>query len=271
MLLLLLCGAAISFAAQAASGHDLIQRGDDFFSMRATGATGDRGDRTYAVNAINAYRQAMGDASVEREASVRLLRALYFLGCYAFSDSQDRLQAFKEAKSVGERMVVKYPGDPDLSYWFSVNLSLWANEIGPLAAIRSGFADKIREVSESAISHGNNAGLAGIYQVMGRMHHLLPRIPFVLSWPDKRLAEQYLAKAVQLDPDNLANHLFLAEFYRDMGRFEDARRVLTPLVSRKPRAGQELEDRRSLWKLHELDLALHIVSDPERVAMLQLK
>lgn len=263
-------------SSMATAGQEWITRGDAFYNLRAQGARGDRADRVLAVNAVNSYRLAMNDRTVERVAAVRLLRALYFQGCFAYADAKDRLNVFSEAKAIGERMVAKYPGDADLAYWWSVNLSLWAKESGPIAAVRSGVADKIRMVSESALSKPvarneamrGNIALAGVYQVLGRMHHLLPRIPFLLPWPSKALAEQYLAKAVRLDPENLSNHLFLAEFYRDQDRPQDARRVLSGAISRKPRPSQELEDRRNLWKLRELEVTLRLPGEPERVAML---
>lgn len=270
-LLIVLCG-GLSFAVE---GQEWLQRGDQYYNLRAQGAHGDRADRVLAVNAVNSYRLAMNDPTVELQAAVRLLRALYFQGCFAYNDSQDRLNAFTEAKEIGERMVAKYPGDADLAYWWSVNLSLWAKESGPIAAVRSGVADKIRNATESALSRGpsqhvesSNPAMAGVYQVLGRMHHLLPRIPFLLPWPSKDLAEKYLRKAVALDPDNLANHLFLAEFYRDQDRPSAARRVLASVLHREPRPGQELEDRRNLWKMHNLEVALRASQEPDRVAML---
>ncbi|HSQ40790.1 MAG TPA: tetratricopeptide repeat protein [Fibrobacteraceae bacterium] len=252
----------------ALSGEEWLAKGDSCYGQRAVGSQGDRADRELALNAVNAYRLAMAEPNVERLAATRLLRSLYFQGCFAFTDAQDRLQIFTEARQIGERMVDKYPSDPELAYWYTVNLSLWAKESGVIAAIRSGVPDKIRKLSVSVTSHSTpSPALAGLYQVLGRMNHLLPKIPFFLPWPDKEKAERYLLKAVQLDPDDLANTLFLAEFYRDMGRFDDARRVISPVLKRAPRASQELEDRRNLWKLRELEVALHQPGNAERMAM----
>lgn len=256
-------------------GRVWLQKGDHYYSLRAQGANGDRADRVLAVNAVNSYRLAMNDLSVEKEASIRLLRALYFQGCFAFVDSDDRLMAFTEAKEIGERMMAKYPGDADLAYWWSVNLSLWAKESGPVAAVRSGFAEKIRNATETALSkhhestsEARNPTLAGVYQVLGRMHHLLPRIPFLLPWPSKDLAEKYLRKAVALDSDNLANHLFLAEFYHDQERYAEAHRILVLVKNRTPRPGQELEDRRNIWKLQNLANEIRANSKSDQLAMI---
>jgi len=257
-----------AIGAHAFSGAEWLARGDDYFKQRALGATEDHADRSFIVQAAQAYRFALSDVGVEQKASMHLMRALYFQGCYAYLNGHERLRVFSEAKILGEKMVIKYPKDTELAYWYTVNLSLWANEVGPLAAIRAGVADRIRSISETAMAHGTSAGIAGVYQVMGRMHHLLPRIPFLLPWPDKQKAEMYLSKAVILDPANLANHLFLAEFYRDQGRYEEAHRVVETALGRAPRTGQELEDRRSLWKLRELEVAMTSPGDPERVAML---
>jgi hypothetical protein len=257
-------------------GKIWLQRGDQYYNLRAQGANGDRADRVLAVNAVNAYRLAMNDPTVEKVAAARLLRSLYFQGCFAYSGPDDRLMVFTEAKEIGERMMAKYPGDADLAYWWSVNLSLWAKESGPWAAVKSGVAEQIRNATETALKNNPEKGpkvcnptMAGVYQVLGRMHHLLPRIPFLLPWPSKVLAEKYLRKAVDLDSENLANHLFLAEFYRDQDRQVDARKVLSNVLKRAPRPGQELEDRRNLWKMRNLEIALHLPSEQDRLAWVQ--
>ena len=264
VLLLLLCGFGPSLAL---TGEQWLSKGDAYYALRAQGAKGDLAEGLNAHNAVASYRLALADSKTEREASVRLMRSLYFIGCFTDMDDQGRLQAFTEAKDVGERMLAKHPLDADIAYWWSVNLALWAKESGPLAAIRSGFADKIRQVSELNLSSSPNPGLASMYQVLGRLHHLLPRIPFLLSWPDKKLAEEYLQRAVQLDPANPANHLFLAEFYRDMGRNEDAYKAAKPCLTLAPRPEQELEDKRNLWKIRELEASLRPIGIGERVAM----
>lgn len=263
-LLFVLC--ATPFAS-VSNGAEWLSRGDLYYAQRAVGASNDRADRLNALNTVNAYKIAMEDPNVHRTAGIRLLRALYFQGCFAFLDKDDRLRIFSEAKTIGEKLILKYPNDPDLAYWYSVNLSLWAKESGPIVAVRSGVAETIRKVTENAtVRQKPQPAMAGVYQVLGRMHHLLPRIPFLLPWPNKEMAEKYLGLAATLDPSNLANPLFLAEFYRDMGRFEDARRVISPLKSRVPRVGQELEDRRNLWKLRDLEASLRLLGDSRQLA-----
>jgi len=264
--------------AGATTSWQWLQKGDELYNHRADGANGDQGNIAQAQNIVQAYRQAMSDVRIEKLVASRLLKAWYFQGCFAYVDQKDRLRIFTEARNVGAAMVAKYPGDPELSYWYSVHLSLWAKESGPWAAIRSGVADKIRLVSERALQaksvstpQATNPTLAGVYQILGRMNHLLPRIPFILSWPDKQMAEFYLRTAVRLDPANPANALFLAEYYRDMGRYSDAERAITPLLNSEPRTVQILEDRRNLWKLRELDVALKPFTEPQRLAMAPVK
>ena len=227
-----------------------MHRGDSLFSIRAKGSNSDRVNPTNIKYAIAAYKNAYLDSSLRLEAGVKILQSLNYLGHYTEDSPKLRLKTATEAKDLGLELLKEYPEDHKLIFWWVVNLSSWAYESGPLAAIRAGAADDIKKLSEKLMFEGGEMqGKA--YQLLGRMHQLLPRIPFFLSWPDKKLAKKYLEKACELDEDDPNNWLFLAEFHKKYGTMEEAMEILKKIRLLEPRPHFLAEDRRCFWKVRE--------------------
>ena len=269
LLVLLLLAVGAVFGAEAENAF--ITEGDHYYAKRAEGAHGDRARRENILTALALYRYALQDSNANRMAAGRILRAYYFQGCYAYVDAADRLRVHTEAMEFGARYHGLFPHDPTIGYWYVVNLSLWAKERGPLQAVREGVAERIRRVAETMISLAecNPVNQAGAYQVLGRMHQLLPRIPLILTWPDKKLAENYLRKAIQYDPADLNGYLFLGELLRDQGRHLEAAQLIYPALRHSPRSSEQLEDERNLWKLRQLSRTLRL-SKEEKLSVSML-
>jgi tetratricopeptide (TPR) repeat protein len=117
-----------------------------------------------------------------------------------------------------------------------------------------------------SMTERNPMDYAGAYQILGRMHQLLPRIPLILNWPDKKLAEIYLRKSIEADPHDLSAFLFLGELLRDQGRHLEAAQLIFPALRQQPRSTDLLEDKRILWKLQQLGESLRL-SDDERFSV----
>lgn len=259
-----ICLAVVS----AVAANPYIVQGDVYYAQRAKDAQGDRAPREKVLTALALYRYALPDSEFTEMAAGRILRAYYFQGCYAYVDATDRLRVHTEAIEFGARYYALYPRSPAIGYWYAVNLSLWAKERGPLQAVKEGVAERIRRIAETMISmtERNLVDQAGAYQILGRMHQLLPRIPLILTWPDKSLAESYLRKSIVADPNDLTGYLFLGELLRDQGRHLEAAQLIYPALRHPPRESDVLEDNRNLWKLKQLGLSLRL-SEKEKLSV----
>lgn len=227
-----------------------LQRGDSLFAKRAANSTGDRVDGTNIKYAIAAYKNAYLDSQTRLDAGIKIMQSLNYLGHYTKDSKELRLQTATEAKDLGIVLLDIYPDNHQVIFWWVVNLSAWAYESGVLAAIRAGAANDIKRLTEKMIAEGGDME-AKAYQVLGRMHQLLPKIPLVLSWPDKKLAQQYLEKACALDSLDPNNWLFLAEYYHKYGQTHQALEILRKLRLQTPRPEFLAEDRRSYHKVKE--------------------
>jgi hypothetical protein len=78
---------------------------------------------------------------------------------------------------------------------------------------------------------------------------LLPKIPFILFWPDKDLALESLQKSFVLNPEDWNTALFLAEYWKEDGQPEKAKKILEGYLRRPARKSQWLEDERTRYKM----------------------
>ncbi len=262
----------IAIQANARTASEWLKLGDSLYAIRAIQSESDKARRDIINESNTAYRMAMRDPALRKMAGTKWLSGMYYQGCFAYTDESDRMRIFSEATQVGNDLYIKYPTDPQIGYWYLANLSLWAKEKGIWKAIRTGFADRVRQVSQTVMKahqSESDSTMAGIYQILGRSHHLLPKIPFLLSWPDRNLAEKYLKLAVKLEPKNPSHQLFLAEFYRDQERWDESLQLVLQLRRTGIRESHALEDRRVLWKAIDVQTALQVTMEPNKVASIR--
>lgn len=231
--------------------------GDSLYEARDQGSRYrgilEQAERERMVQAAHWYSVAMQAPELEREAGAKLLRSLYFQGCFADSTSKQRLETFNRAKELGEALLLKYPSHPDVGYWWAVALALWARETNPMRAIRAGVPGRMKLIAEKIQGKpGKISPRGGSEQILGRLHHLLPSIPVLLTWPNNASANEFLYKAVALDPEDPNPLWFLAEFLHQHNRIEEIREQVLNALARPPRPNFRLEDERALRKLRKI-------------------
>lgn len=116
----------------------------------------------------------------------------------------------------------------------------------------------MRTYSETLIALDERYEDAGGHRVLGRLHTLAPKVPFFTGWVDRGKAVSELRRAVALGPDNLDNHVFLAEalFEHQPAKAGEAREILRRVLARQPVPELAVEQARSLADARAL-LAKH--------------
>lgn len=231
-----------------------LQQGDSYYALRAENASGNMANDKNAKEAIKYYSLALNDSGAREEAAWKLLRAYYFLGCFTMSKPKDRTNFFAKTKNEGKSFYEEFPKSTNVAYWYSVNLALWVREVNPLTALNAGSVKESRDVAKMLIAHEatDKSAAAKGYQILGRAHQKIPRIAFVLNWVKRDSAEFHLEKSMALNSEDWATRIFLAEYYKESGRKQDAENLLLPVVKLKPREGRFLEDERDLIKMKKL-------------------
>jgi tetratricopeptide (TPR) repeat protein len=257
-----------------ATAQDSLAAGDAAFARRAEGHQGGRAAAGPVNEAVAAYERAVKEQPDRLEGYWKLLRALHYKGDFT-TDSKDAQQkVFGRGKEVAEaaidrlakrtagsrqkfdalspaqaaKAVAGVPEAKPIFLWSAVHWGLWGDAFGRLAAARQGVGDKVRRYSEVLIALDERYEDAAGHRVLGRLHTLAPKVPFVTGWVDHAKAITELRKAVALGPDNLDNHLFLAEalLEHEPSKSAEAREILRRLVARKPSPELVVEQERTL-------------------------
>ncbi|MBW8875660.1 MAG: hypothetical protein JF614_11915 [Acidobacteria bacterium] len=262
---------------------DAIAAGDAAYARRAEGHQGAKAQPGPSNEAIADFERAVKEQPDRLEGSWKLLRALHFKGEFVAQTDDEKQKVFARGKEVAKAAINRLakraggrakldamtpaqaakalagaPEAPPLYLWSAVHWGLWGDVFGRLAAARQGVGDKVRSYAENLIALDERYEEAAGHRVLGRLHTLAPKVPFVTGWVDRDKAVAELRKAVALGPDNLDNHLFLAEalFEHFPAKSAEARNILKQLLTRQPVPELVVEQESTLGKARAL-LAKH--------------
>jgi tetratricopeptide (TPR) repeat protein len=275
-LVLALCAALAvpaRLSAQAPASVDPVAAGDAAWARRAEGHQGGRAAAGPIDEAVTAYERAVREQPARLEASWKLLRALFFKGEHVAQTNEAKQKVFGQGKQVAEaavdRLAQKAGGRAKLDamapaqaakalsgvpeatpviLWAGVHWGLWGDAFGRVAAARQGVGDKVRRYGEIGIALDETYDEAAGHRLLGRLHDLAPKIPFITGWVDHDKAVTELRRAVALAPENFLNQLYLAEAILDHqpAKAAEAKEILRKLTARTPRPAWLVEDEKAL-------------------------
>jgi tetratricopeptide (TPR) repeat protein len=273
----------IAFSPACLLAQDPIAAGDAAWARRAEGHQGDRALPGPVNEAVTAYERAVKEQPDRLEGAWKLLRALHYKGEYATAAREGKQQVFAHGKEVAEaaldrlarrvggrqkldalapaaaaKALAGVPEAKPLFLWAAVHWGLWGDVFGRLAAARQGVGDRVRRYAEILNALDEDYEDAAGHRILGRLHTLAPKVPFFTGWVDRDKAVSELRRAVALGPDNLDNHLFLAEalLEHQPAKAAEAREILRRLLARKPAPEMVVEQERTLVNARAL-LAKH--------------
>lgn len=245
--------------------------GDAAWARRAEGHQGERAAAGPVDEAIAAYERAVKEKPDRLEACSKLLRALHYKGDYVVQDREAKQKVFARGREVfeaalaqigrrtGKKMddltpqqvaalVKTIPEAPAIYTWGAVHWGLWGDVYGRLAAARQGVGDKVRRNGEIAVALDERFDRAAPRRVLGRLHTLAPKVPFVTGWVDRGQAVSQLRRAVVLAPEDLLNQVYLADalLQHFPDKAAEAKEILRQVLQKKPDPARVVEDERSL-------------------------
>ncbi|HXO43130.1 MAG TPA: hypothetical protein VN999_16885, partial [Thermoanaerobaculia bacterium] len=253
---------ALQAPGGAASGSDAVARGDAAWARRAEGHAGAHASPGPIGEAIAAYEQALKEQPERLEIYWKLLRAEHFRGEFVAITKEQKQQVFGPARRVAEagldrlarkaggrerldamapaaaaKALAGIPEAAPLHLWAGIHWGLWGDNFGRLAAARQGVGERVRRYSEVVIAIDERYEYAGGHRLLGRLHTLAPKVPFLTGWVDRDKAVAELRRAVALAADYPLNAVFLADAllqYRSgvAADIATARRLLHQVVER---------------------------------------
>jgi tetratricopeptide (TPR) repeat protein len=252
---------------------DPVSTGDAAWARRADGHQGERAVAGPIDEAIAAYERAVKEKPDRLEAYWKLLRALHYKGDYAVpvQAREERQKVFGHGREVFEAalgqiarrtrrkmddltpqqvavLVKGIPEAPALYLWGAIHWGLWGDSYGRLAAARQGVGDKVRRNGEIALALDERYDRAAAHRLLGRLHTLAPKVPFVTGWVDRDEAVSQLRRAVALAPEDLFNQIYLADalLQHFPEKAAEAKEILRRVLQKKPDPERVVEDERAL-------------------------
>lgn len=132
----------------------------------------------------------------------------------------------------------QYPGRAEPLIWEGIVLSSYAGAKGGLGAL--GLAKQARDKLQAALQIDSGALEGSAYTSLGTLYYKVPGFP--LGFGDRKKAQDYLSKALQLNPNGIDPNFFYGEYLLKEERTEDAIRFLRKAAEAPPRANRQLAD-----------------------------
>jgi tetratricopeptide (TPR) repeat protein len=151
-------------------------------------------------------------------------------------DQQDK--AFTALTSKAEELSKQYPDRAEPKIWQAIVESTHAGVSGGLGAL--GKVKHARSLLEAAEKLDANALQGSVYTSLGSLYYQVPGWPIGFGDDDK--AEQYLKKALAINPDGIDANYFYGDFLREDGRYKEAATYLEKALKAPPRADRPVAD-----------------------------
>lgn len=151
-------------------------------------------------------------------------------------DKQD--DAFKELEKEADAVAQRHPNAAEPLVWKAIILSSHAGATGGLGAL--GKVKEARRLLVSAEALNPRALDGSIYTSLGSLYYQVPGWPIGFGNDEK--AEEYLQKALTLNPTGIDANYFYGDFLLDQGRAREAIEYLQRAVAAPDRPNRTVGD-----------------------------
>ncbi len=181
------------------------------------------------------------------EIAWRISRLVYFIGNFGPGENlsnNEHIKIFELGYKAGEIAKNLQPNRVEGYYWYAINLGKYSLAVSLFKALRT--ADMARDALVKATKIDPSYHWAGAYRLLGRYYQDLPS---GISFGDKKKAEEYFKKAIQISPNFRLNTSYLASLESD----KDLKLKLYKEAEKKPNTDGVIEEER-----YKKDLKLNI-------------
>ena len=220
-----------------------FEEGLRWYNQKASGAVGCKANPEHVDKAISYFERAVAANQNELEAGTYLMRSYIWKARFTVESQGDKRKIFEMAKNLGDRLVPKYPLSKELRFEYLSALGQWGEVLGVFRAAREGVVDKVKAEMEALIKLDPEFRMGVGERALAVLNLRVPKIPFILSWPDKKKALAMTADVIKKYPDNIGNNFYHAEALVENGKKEEAVTYLKRALTMEPEEEYLLEDR----------------------------
>lgn len=214
-----------------------------WYNQRTSGAVGLQAKPEHIDKAILYFNKALASHENELEAGIYLMRSYIFKARFTQDTDSDKRKTFQLAKEIGDRLVPRFALSKELRFEYLSSLGQWGEVMGVFRAAKEGVVDKVKHEMEALIKLDPEFRKGVPERALAVLNLRVPKIPFILSWPDKKKSLVMTRKVVDKYPDDIGNNFYHAEALIENGHEEEAKSYLMRALSMQPEKEYLLEDR----------------------------
>ncbi|MDD5222897.1 MAG: TRAP transporter TatT component family protein [bacterium] len=218
---LLAMAGLLLFSGPAAAQN---QQGLNELKQKADALWAERGDLNKALEAINTYKEVLKLKPDDVGAAVRIANCYWWIGKNS-AENKDKMTFHDKGVEAAKNAILINDKEPGAHYWLAVN---WA-EYGKAKGIIKSLSlikpirqelNKVKDLDEKYLN-------GGYYRVNGKVYCEVPG----LLGGDRKKCYEYYRKSIEIAPQHLVNHLFLAEAYFEDKDKEKAREEINFILN----------------------------------------
>ncbi|MGD2138449.1 MAG: tetratricopeptide repeat protein [Gammaproteobacteria bacterium] len=152
---------------------------------------------------------------------------------------RDQEKAFDELVADARKLVTENPQMAEPRIWLAIILSSDAGVNGGLGAL--GKVKEARDLLEEAARINPDALDGSIYTSLGSLYYQVPGWP--IGFGDEEKAEEYLQKALSINPRGIDPNYFYGDFLLEEGNYAEAVKFLEKARAAPPRPNRPLADK----------------------------
>lgn len=149
--------------------------------------------------------------------------------------------AFKALTEQAHQLSEKHPEANEAMIWEAIVLSGYAKSMGPLHPVNAlNAAEHARDLLLASIKTNPQALSGSAYTTLGSLYFRVPGWP--IGFGDKKKGQEYLEKALQLNPTGIDSNYFYADYLRAQGEYSQAVTYYQKALQAPARPGREDAD-----------------------------
>ena len=148
-------------------------------------------------------------------------------------------QAFEELVAEARKLVENNPGSAEPRVWLAIVLSTDAGVTGGFGAL--GKVKEARRELEAAEKIDPDVLHGSIYTSLGSLYYQVPGWP--IGFGDDEKAEEYLKKALAMNPDGIDPNYFYGDFMLEEDNYQEAVKYLEKAAAAPARPERPVADK----------------------------
>lgn len=160
---------------------------------------------------------------------------------YKTPDKKARIAAYEKLIADAKALAAEHPQDPAPRVWAGIALATLGGEVGALGGALGKVKEAKKWLEEALALHPNRELETSIHTTLGSLYYQVPGWP--IGYGDEDKAVEHLNKALELSPDGLDAHFWMASYLMDeTRRYKEAAEHFRKAIAAPARPGREIAD-----------------------------